>query len=141
MINSRATPEETLKFCNNFPELMRKPLGNTGLTVIACGFGAYRVDYRVREHFESLEYAITSGINLIDTSANYSDGGSEILIGNVLGDMVNAGKISREEIVIVSKGGYIQGKNLDAAQKMKEDGAGYKEVTEYAENIWHCIHP
>lgn len=141
MINSRATAEETLKFGNKFPELMHKPLGSTGLTVTACGFGAYRVDYRVREHFDSLEYAVSNGINLIDTSANYSDGGSEILIGNVIGDMVNAGKIRREEIVIISKGGYIQGKNLQAAQKMKEDGSGYREVTEYAENIWHCIHP
>jgi aryl-alcohol dehydrogenase-like predicted oxidoreductase len=141
MINSRAASEETLKFCSKFPNLLSKPLGNTGLTVTACGFGAYRVDYRVREHFESLEYAITNGINLVDTSANYSDGGSEILIGNVLGDLINEKKIRREEIVIVSKGGYLQGKNLEAAKKMKEDGVGYKEVTEYAENIWHCIHP
>lgn len=141
MIDSRATSEGTQQFCGRFPDLLHKKLGKTGFTVSGCGFGAYRVDYRVREHFEALEYAINCGINLIDTSSNYSDGGSEILIGNVLGDLMNAGKINREEIVIVSKGGYIQGRNLEAAKKMKEDGVGYKEVTEYAENIWHCIHP
>ena len=141
MIKSRALAENTKDFSDKFPELLYKPLGKTGFTVSACGFGAYRVDYRVKEHFDSLEYAILNGINIIDTSANYSDGGSEILIGNVIGDLINQGKILREEIVIVSKGGYIQGKNLEAAKKMKEDGVGYKEVTEYAEKIWHCIHP
>ncbi|MBZ0201671.1 MAG: aldo/keto reductase [Ignavibacteria bacterium] len=120
---------------------MHKSLGNTGLNISACGFGAYRVDYRVREHFEAMEFAIQAGINLIDTSSNYSDGGSEILIGNVLGDMINRGELKREEIVIVSKGGYLQGKNLDAAKKMKEDSLGYKEVIEYTESLWHCIHP
>jgi len=141
MIKSRALAENTKDFAEKFPALLYKPLGKTGFTVSACGFGAYRVDYRVKEHFDSLEHAINSGINLVDTSANYSDGGSEILIGNVIGDMIKQGKILREEIVIVSKGGYLQGKNLEAAQKMKEDGVGYKEITEYAEKIWHCIHP
>lgn len=141
MIKSRALAENTKDFTEKFTELLYKPLGKTGLIVSGCGFGAYRVDYRVREHFESLEYAIPKGINLIDTSANYSDGGSEILIGNVLSEMIEQGKILREEMVIVSKGGYLQGKNLEAAKKMKEDGVGYREVTEYAETIWHCIHP
>jgi len=141
MIKSRALAENTKDFSEKFPSLLYKPLGKTGFTVSACGFGAYRVDYRVKEHFESLEYAITNGINLIDTSANYSDGGSETLIGNVIADMITQGKLLREEIVIISKGGYLQGKNLEAAKKMKEDGVGYKEVTEYAEKIWHCIHP
>lgn len=141
MIKSRALADNTKDFADRFPQLLYKPLGNTGYTVSACGFGAYRIDYRVKEHFDSLEYALSKGINLIDTSANYSDGGSEILIGNVLGDLINRDIIKREEIVIVSKGGYIQGKNLESAKKMKEDGLGYKDVTEYAENIWHCIHP
>jgi len=141
MINSKATEAVTLNYINRFPELMHKPLGTTGLTVSACGFGAYRVDYRVHEHFEAMKYAITSGINVIDTSANYSDGGSEILIGNVLLDLMNQNKIKREEIVIVTKGGYLQGKTLEAAKKMKEDGLGYNEVIEYSENLWHSIHP
>jgi aryl-alcohol dehydrogenase-like predicted oxidoreductase len=117
MIKSRAGAAGTNTFCSKFPDLLHKTLGKTGLTVSACGFGAYRVDYRVKEHFDSLEYAISNGINLIDTSANYSDGGSEILIGNVLGDLINQNKVTRWEIVVVSKGGYLQGKNLEAAKK------------------------
>src|SRR5437868_5079287 len=104
MIKSKANTEDTSDFCTKFPGLMHKKLGNTGLSVSACGFGAYRVDYRVKEHSDSLEYAILNGINLIDTSANYSDGGSEILIGNTIEKLVNERKIKRDEIVIVTKG-------------------------------------
>ena len=141
MIKSKAAAPDTYNFAKRHPKLMRKTLGKAGLTVSSCGFGSYRVDYRVREHFEAMEYAIANGINLIDTSANYSDGGSEILIGNVLLDLINQGKIKREEIVIVTKGGYLQGKNLEAAKQMKESGKGYKEITEYTDNLWHSIHP
>lgn len=141
MIKSSADLKSTLDFCNNFPEIQHKTLGKTGLTVSACGFGSYRVDYRVKEHFSAMEYATGKGINLIDSSANYSDGGSEILIGNVLSALIKKGSIKREEIVVVSKGGYLQGKNLEAAKKMEDDGVGYKSVTKYTDNLWHCIHP
>ncbi len=141
MIISHASSAGTLALSAKFPGLLYKKFGKTGLTVSAAGFGGYRIDFRVKEHYESLEYAILSGINLIDTSANYSDGGSETLIGKVMEDMRSAGKVKREEIVIVSKGGYIQGKNFELAKKLKEDGHGYKEVVEYSEKLWHCIHP
>lgn len=141
MIKANAEINNTADFCIKFPELLHKSLGKTKLNISACGFGSYRVDYRVKEHYNALRYAIKKGINLIDTSANYSDGGSEILIGNVLEDMIKNKEIVREEIVIVSKGGYLQGKNLAAAKKMEEDDVGYKSVTKYTENLWHCIHP
>lgn len=141
MITSRATTQDTAIYAEKFPKLLYKPLGKTGLTVSASGFGAYRTDYRVNEHFDSLEYAISAGINLVDTSSNYSDGGSEILIGNVIGEMIKDGKIKREEIVIVTKGGYIQGKNLEVAKQKEADGNPYKEVIEYSDNLWHSIHP
>jgi len=141
MIKGKASSEATQLFSQKFPEIKYKSLGRTGFTVSSCGFGCYRVDYRVQEHFDSMEYALSNGINLIDTSANYSDGGSEILIGNVVADLINKGTVKREEIVIVSKGGYIQGKNYEHAKKLKDEGKGYKQVTEYAENLWHSINP
>jgi aryl-alcohol dehydrogenase-like predicted oxidoreductase len=141
MIQSKATPEKTKQFCSRFPHLMHKKFGRTGLTVSACGYGTYRVDYRVREHFDALEYALLNGINLIDSSSNYSDGGSEILIGNVLRKLIENDKIKREELVIVTKGGYIQGKILESVKQKQKAGKSYKEVVEYSENLWHSIHP
>src|SRR5262249_56608768 len=55
------------------------PLGATGLTVSRVGFGGYRVDDDTPEHRAALERAFHGGVNLVDTSTNYTDGGSERL--------------------------------------------------------------
>lgn len=141
MISSKATDNSTQKYFDKYPGVMTKILGKTGLTVSACGFGAYRVDFRVFEHSEALEYALLNGINLVDTSSNYSDGGSETLVGRVIGNLAEKGQINRSEIVVITKGGYIQGKNYEIAKEKKNKGNPYKEVVEYAEGIWHSIHP
>ena len=70
------------------------------------------------------------GGNLIDTSANYTDGQSEILVGRVVKSY------PRDQIIVVTKGGYIQGQNMRLAQSQS-----FPEVVEYGEGIWHCIHP
>ncbi|MBN1633139.1 MAG: aldo/keto reductase [Ignavibacteria bacterium] len=105
------------------------------------GFGCYRIDYRVEEHYKSLYKAILGGIALIDTSANYSDGGSEILVGNVITDLINENKITRKDVIIVTKAGYIQGKNFKFAMDKKKSGNPYPDVVEYSGNLWHCINP
>jgi len=69
------------------------------------GYGCYRIDNRIEEHVNSVNRALLNGIRLLDTSANYSDGRSEILIGNVLNDLTSGGKIKREDVVVVTKGG------------------------------------
>lgn len=107
----------------------------------ALGFGCYRIDYRVDEHRQSLEKAILEGITLIDTSANYADGKSEILVGQVVEKLISEGKIKREDLTVVTKAGYIQGSNYKTALARKEEGKPFDEVVEYAERLWHCIHP
>jgi len=105
------------------------------------GFGGYRIDERVKEHYDSLTKALLSGFSLIDTSSNYSDGRSEILIGNVLSDLLSSGKIEREKITLVTKGGYIQGQNFKFALKKKEQGNPFTKVVELSDGLWHCISP
>lgn len=105
------------------------------------GFGCYRIDFRVEEHRKSLEKAILEGITLIDTSANYADGKSEILVGQVVSKLIEKNKIKREDLTIVTKAGYIQGSNYKTALIRKEEGKPFEEVVEYAERLWHCIHP
>lgn len=105
------------------------------------GFGCYRIDDRVEEHYNALRKAITSGITLIDTSANYSDGRSELLVGNVITDLISENKIRREDVMIVTKGGYMQGQNYNFAVKRKKQGNPFKDVVEIEEGLWHCISP
>jgi len=131
----------TNAFFINHPGIKYKILGKTGYTVSICGFGSYRIDMGVKSHEKALTKAILSGINLIDTSANYSDGGSEKLIGKVLSELIEYRKLSRDEIIIVSKGGYIQGSNYDIASERENSGKPFPEVTKCAPDLWHCIHP
>ena len=116
-------------------------LGRTGLAVSQAGFGCYRVDDATPAHRIALSGALQTGINLIDTSANYTGGGSERLVGKVLAELIAGGAISREQVVVVTKGGYLQGENYAISQQRKAQGKPYPDLVEYATGLEHCIHP
>jgi aryl-alcohol dehydrogenase-like predicted oxidoreductase len=114
-----------------------RPLGRTGLDVFPLGFGCYRIGDGHAGHEAALRAYLGRGGNLIDTSANYTDGLSEQLVGRVLkeiGRSVVTGDHKRA--VIVTKGGYIQGENMTLARRRT-----FPEVVAYADGLWHCIHP
>ena len=116
-------------------------LGKTGLAVSRIGFGGYRVDDTSPEHRQALRHALASGINLIDTATSYTDGRSERLIGEVLGGLIGDGALAREEVVVVSKIGYVQGDNLALAKEREASGNEFPEMVRVGEDCWHCIHP
>ncbi len=136
-----ATPSGTGEYAAKHRELVYRPFGNAGIVVSEAGFGGYRVDISRAEHRQALEYALRSGINLIDTSANYADGGSERLVGAVLKDMIKRGEIVREQVVIVTKAGYLQGENLELSRQRKMQSQAFPDLVEYDEGLEHCIHP
>ncbi len=82
-----------------------------------------------------MEKALLGGVNLIDTSTNYTDGSSESCIGSVLAQK------QREELIVVSKVGYVQGQALLLARSREQRGAAFPEMVKYTEGCWHCIHP
>jgi aryl-alcohol dehydrogenase-like predicted oxidoreductase len=94
-------------------------------------FGTYRTTFQNPVHQEAINYALDNGVKSIDTSSNYMYGEAEILIGQALQGRV------REEFTIVSKGGYIQGSNLE---RVKE-GWLVKDLVEYDPNCFHSISP
>ncbi len=122
-------------------DMTKRPLGPTGLMVSEAGFGGYRVTTGIPEQHEALSHALLGGINLIDTSSNYADGGSEKLVGNVLAELVESGKLKRKDVVLVTKAGYVQGRNLKRAEERSEAGDPFPELVDFAEGLQHCIHP
>jgi aryl-alcohol dehydrogenase-like predicted oxidoreductase len=112
-----------------------RPLGRTGLHVFPLGFGCYRVGDGNAGHEAALRAYLDRGGNLIDTSANYTDGLSEQLVGRVLKEIAPT-IMTNERAVIVTKGGYIQGHNMALARRQT-----FPEVVAYADGLWHCIHP
>jgi aryl-alcohol dehydrogenase-like predicted oxidoreductase len=123
------------------PESTRRPLGKLHARVCPVGFGCYRVDDRVPRHREALRLALLSGVNLVDTSTNYGDGHSEMLVGKVLKELSASGELKREEVVVVTKAGYVQGQNLREALERRKLGDPWREMTEYSRDCWHCISP
>ncbi|MBM4120459.1 MAG: DUF255 domain-containing protein [Nitrospira sp.] len=117
------------------------PFGSTGLTVCRLGFGGYRTETDDADHRQALLDALRQGCNLIDTSTNYLDGDSERLIGSVLAELTRAGELKRNEVIIVSKIGYVQGQNLKTAEAREQAGTPYPEMVKYGDGIWHCLHP
>jgi aryl-alcohol dehydrogenase-like predicted oxidoreductase len=111
------------------------------LSVSALGFGTYRVDDHTPEHREALTRALAAGCNLIDTSTNYTDGASESCIGVALEEADAQGGIRREETVVVSKIGYVQGRNLQLARERERAGDPFPEMVKISPGCWHCIHP
>ena len=116
-------------------------LGRTELRVSAVGFGAYRVDTGTPEHRLALEKALQEGCNLIDTSTNYTDGESERCIGESLAGMAHREEICRDETVVVSKIGYVQGQNLHRAREREAAGEAFPEMVKISDDCWHCLHP
>lgn len=103
------------------------------------GFGSYRVTVKSQEHKEALKLAIENGIKLIDTSSNYTDGDSEKLIGEVLKELNLSDSNTRP--ILVTKAGYIQGKNLEILQELNDRGLALKDLVDMTPELKHSIHP
>ncbi len=140
MSGCSASADDTRRFAQRAidegnPDSAYRALGRTGLVTSSLGFGSYRIDAQTPEHAAALEKALLGGVNLIDTSTNYADGSSETCIGNVLA------RHRREELIVVSKVGYVQGQALTMARAREQDGAAFPEMVKYTDGCWHCIHP
>lgn len=120
---------------------MKKHFGKTGFEVSPFGFGCYRIDDRVHTHKEALKFALQSGVNLIDTSSNYTDGQSEKCVGQVLGELFANKTLKREDVCVVTKAGYLQGQNLSVALQKEKAGSPYTDVVKVGRDLWHCISP
>lgn len=99
------------------------------------GFGAYRISIRSNEHRAALTLALKSGCSLIDTSSNYTNGESEELIGDVLL------KNPEYSPLLVTKAGYIQGKNLLALEELQKRGLALEDLVDISPDLKHSIHP
>jgi aryl-alcohol dehydrogenase-like predicted oxidoreductase len=94
-------------------------------------FGTYRVTDLNPLHIEAIKDAVEGGIELIDTSTNYMDGGAERAIAKAL-DTIEDGV--RDKVKIVSKFGYIQGTTL---AKHKQEP--FEDVIEHSEICFYSI--
>ena len=108
---SFATPLGTLSFAKRFSHYKDFYIRHNELIFSKLGLGTYNLEPYKEENYvfhyiESVKEAIRSGINLLDTASNYRYGMSEKEIGIALKELGD--EVEREELIICSKGGFIQ---------------------------------
>ena len=111
MITGYATPEGTKKFVERQNEDLRKNYKNIhDLTLSNVGIGTYlgnadtETDYLVQS---AVKKSILGGINVIDSAINYRAQKAERSVGNAIAQLIDNNDISREEIFVSTKNGYV----------------------------------
>ncbi|BAY66401.1 aldo/keto reductase [Calothrix brevissima NIES-22] len=88
--------------------------------------------------------SVRRGINLIDSSINYRYQHSERTVGKSIQDLVKSGEVSRDELIICTKGGFLSHPNQNPAdwfyQKYVEPSNSQIKMTDLVAQE-HCIHP
>jgi len=111
MITGYATSEGTKKFAekqNQYSHMNYKNVHN--LTLSNVGIGTYlgnqdtETDYIVQN---AVKKSILGGINVIDSAINYRAQKAERSVGNALSQLIDNNDISREEIFVSTKNGYV----------------------------------
>jgi len=108
---STATKEATYNYAKQFSSYKDFYIQHNDLIFSKLGLGTfnkepYKEENYVFHYIEAVKEAIKNGINLIDTASNYRYGQSEKEIGIALKELGET--IKREELIICSKGGFIQ---------------------------------
>ena len=58
-------------------------------------------------YIESIKKSVTLGVNFLDTAINYRGMRSEVLLGKVVEELIEDDLITREDIIIATKGGFL----------------------------------
>jgi aryl-alcohol dehydrogenase-like predicted oxidoreductase len=118
MLSGFATPEGTARYRSRFHELsqaghfqrqMTVP-GAGALWISSIGLGTYLGEPTAEAdaaYVQAVRLAVASGINLLDTAINYRHQRSERNIGAALQEMVPAGELQRDEVIVCTKAGYL----------------------------------
>lgn len=108
-----ATFDDTYNFAKKFSHYKDFYIKHNDLIFSKLGLGTFNKEPYKEENYlfhyiEGVKEAVKNGINLIDTASNYRYGQSEKEIGIALKELFEEGITKREELIICSKGGFIQ---------------------------------
>jgi len=111
MITGYATPKGTKKFVERQPEASQQNYKDVNnLTLSNVGIGTYlgNPDVATDKLVEdAVKKSVLGGINVIDTAINYRAQKAERSVGNAISQLIDNNDISREEIFVCTKNGYV----------------------------------
>ena len=111
MISGFATSEGTARYRARFQDKFASDFYRVSRDLYwsSLGLGTYlgNSDSATDDLYaQSIQAAVESGINVLDTAVNYRFQLSERVLGKVLNQLIAAGKIKRDEVILCSKGGF-----------------------------------
>ena len=111
MITGYATAEGTKKFAERQQEVSHQNYKDVnGLMLSNVGIGTYlgNPDIETDNLVENaIKKSINGGINVIDSAINYRAQKAERSVGNALAQLIDNNDVSREEIFVSTKNGYV----------------------------------
>ncbi len=121
------------------------PGAETALSVSRVGFGGYRVGLDHPDHRAALREALERGVNLFDTAPSFALGDSERALGEVLAESIASERVTRDEIVLVTKVGVAQGPDSERIAQRAREGRPFRAAVslggEGAAGPAYCLDP
>lgn len=152
--HGRATPAGTARYRARHADDVAADHFRTGpddLVLSSIGLGTYLGDDSDADddaYADAVRVAFRSGINVIDTAINYRCQRSERAIGRALKGMLDNEQLSRDEVVVCTKAGYVPLEQYPPATA--EGYQGYLRREFFARNVMrpqdivasgHCLAP
>ncbi|WP_428327019.1 aldo/keto reductase [Nitrosopumilus sp.] len=110
MISGFATPQGTKKFAENSGVNQANFKEFQNLTLSNVGIGTYLGDPDARTDelvTNAVKQSVLSGVNVLDTAINYRSQKAERSVGKAISELIQENKISRDQIFVSSKNGYV----------------------------------
>jgi aryl-alcohol dehydrogenase-like predicted oxidoreductase len=111
MMTGVASSSATERYCQRFPAADAGHFRRLqDLWASSIGLGTYLGDADERTdalYAEAISTALARGCNLLDAAINYRCQRSERVIGHTLAAVVAEGAVTRDEVVVCTKGGYL----------------------------------
>lgn len=92
---------------------MKPLIANKGLGVSDIGLGTYKGSIDSSDdivQFNAIIDSVLSGVNVIDTCANFRGGRSQIILGAALRYLIEIKMYDRKNFLLMSKAGYVRDK-------------------------------
>ena len=148
MILGAATSEGTQKFVENSDVNEQNFKKFNGLLLSNVGMGTYLGDSDAKTDelvTNAVKQSILSGINVIDTAINYRSQKAERAVGKAVSELIKDGKITRDQLFICSKNGYLTNDadvNLGFWEYVKEEYSQKGVIKEGdVTSGYHCMTP
>lgn len=84
--------------------------GHCTVSLSKIAIGTHRGEYSSEvdnDYKNAIKMSVSKGINVIDTAINYRNCRSEMIIGETLRELIDSDTIERNEIFVITKGGFM----------------------------------